>query len=69
MKNAKNRFRNSCGGQGCRISIILPHDSRIGAIFSRMSQISNDIQKVLPLANLPLQKKLAKKAQMEKVLS
>lgn len=66
MISMKNYVRNSCGKRGCR-TIILTHDSIIKPVLSRVHGASNDISKVLPLANLSLDKKLAQEGQMEKM--
>lgn len=51
--------KSSCGGQGCRTTIILPHDRSISNVSSGVLQVENDIQKVLPIASVPLEKKAA----------
>lgn len=63
-----NEFRNSCGGKkrGCHFTA-LPHDSRFRIVFSGMHGTRNDISKILSLANLSLDKKLAQEGQMEKM--
>jgi hypothetical protein len=64
----KNGFRNNCGKKrGCSVTIILPHDSGFGPVLSRVHGTSNDIQKILSLVNLSLDKKLAQEGQMEKM--
>ena len=54
----KNEIRNSCGRRGCFITL-LASDSRVRIIYSGMHGAKHDIQKVLPLVNLSLDKELA----------
>ena len=66
MKNYD--INNSCNGHGCDLrTIILPYGSISWALYSRVYETNNDIQKVLPLAGISLDEKLAKEGQMEKV--
>ena len=63
-----NGFRNNCGKRrGCELGSILPHDSRFGLTLSGVHGTSNDIQKVLSLAHISLDKKLEKEGQVEKM--
>lgn len=63
-----NDFRNNCGKRrGCELGSILPYDSKFGVILSGVYGASNDIQKVLPLAHISLDKKLEKEGQVEKM--
>ncbi len=42
-----NKIKNSCGSKGCRIRIILPHDSGVKYVSSRVLQKANDTKKIL----------------------
>lgn len=65
----KNEFRNStCSKRGCEITL-LPSDSRVGIIVSRVYGTRNDIQKVLPMAYISLDKELEKEGPMEKMVA
>ena len=65
--NTKNDITDSCGKRrGCEITI-LPSDSRVGIIVSRMHGASNDIQKILSMAYVSLDEKLEKEGPMEKM--
>lgn len=66
----KHNVNGSCNGHGCSIRIItLPYGSISWTILSRVYETRNDIQKVLPLAGISLDEKLAKEGQMEKMAS
>lgn len=68
MKTMKNNVTDSCGNKrGCWVLIVLPHDSSVSTVVSRVHGATNDFPKILPLANLSLDKKLEKKGQMEKM--
>jgi len=55
--------KNSCGKKrGCSVTIILPHDSRVGDVSSRMLSKQNDTKEVLSLSKLSLDKELEKAA-------
>jgi hypothetical protein len=54
-----------CGNT--KINIILPHDSRLGPVLSGVHETKYGVQKVLSLVSLPLDKKLEKEGQMEKM--
>ena len=57
------KFKNSCGNRrGCSVRIILPHDSGVNNVRSRMLPIRNDIQKVLSINKPPLDLLEVKKA-------
>lgn len=62
----KNYVRSSCGKKGCR-AIILTHDSIVRPVLSRVHGASNDFSKILPLANISLDKKLAQEGPLEKM--
>lgn len=63
----KNDITNStCSKRGCEITL-LPSDSRVGIIVSRVYGAENDIQKVLPMAYVSLDKELEKEGPMEKM--
>jgi len=62
----KNKIQNSCGKRGCEITL-LPSDSRVRTILSRVHETKYDIQKVLSLAITSLDKELEKEGQMEKM--
>lgn len=64
----KNDIANSCGKRGCEITL-LPSDSRVRVIISRVYETKYDIQKILPLAHLSLDNKLEKERQMEKMVA
>ena len=67
MMNTKNDITDSCGKRrGCIITL-LPSDSRVGIIVSRMHGASNDIQKILSMAYVSLDEKLEKEGPMEKM--
>lgn len=67
MMNTKNDFTNSCGKKrGCFITL-LPSDSRVGIIISRVHGASDDIQKILSMADISLDEKLEKEGPMEKM--
>lgn len=55
-------IKNSCGSRGCKVRIILPHDSGVKSFSSRVLQGTNDTKKVLSMVNLPLDKAWSKKA-------
>ena len=57
---------NTCSKRGCEITL-LPSDSRVRTIVSRVYGTRNDIQKVLPMAYLSLDKELEKEGQMEAI--
>lgn len=57
-----NLIKNSCGGRGCSVRIILPYSRISGNVHSRMFPISNDTKEILPIANTPIQTKAFKKA-------
>lgn len=63
----KNAITNSCGRRGCKVGIILPYDRKPGLVLSGMHGAEYDIQKILPLANLSLDKKSQEKEAMEKM--
>lgn len=64
----KNNIINSCGTKrGCYVVIVLPHDSGVGVVLSRVHETKCDIQKVLFMADLSLDKELAQEGQMEKM--
>jgi hypothetical protein len=68
MMIMKNDVTNSCGTKrGCSVTIILPHDSRLGSVLSGVHETKHGVQKVLSLVNIPLDKKLEKEGQMEKM--
>lgn len=64
----KNEFRNSCGGKkrGCHVTA-LPYDIGVRIVLSRVHGTEYDFPKVLSLADLSLDKKLAQEGQMEKM--
>lgn len=57
--------RNSCDGNGCHVTI-LPVDGRIIPIYSELFSNRYDIQKILPIPSLSLEKKMEKKRQTKK---
>ena len=57
---------STCSKRGCFITI-LTRDSRVRTIVSRVYGTRNDIQKVLPMAYLSLDKELEKEGQMEAI--
>lgn len=60
-------MKNSCGKRrGCSVTIILPYDSGIKLIFSRVHGTRNDISKILFMANISLDKNMAQERQMAK---
>lgn len=64
----KKDVTNSCGNKrGCWVLIVLPHDSSISTVVSRVHGTKNDFPKILSLANISLDKKLEKEGQMEKM--
>ena len=64
----KNNVTNSCGTKrGCSVTIILPHDSKLGLVLSGVHETKHGVQKVLSMVNLSLDKKLEKEGQMEKM--
>ena len=63
----KKDVRNdACKKRGCIITI-LTRDSSIRPIVSRVYGTRNDIQKILPMAYLSLDKKLAQERPLEKM--
>lgn len=55
----KNDIRNSCNKKrGCFITL-LPSDSRVRTVLSRVYGTKYDISKILPLVDLSLDKELA----------
>ena len=63
----EKEIKNNCGGKrGCSVVIILPHDSGIEPVLSSMYGIRNDIQKILSLAHISLDKVVEKEGQMDK---
>jgi hypothetical protein len=58
---------NSCGGRGCEYNYILPNDGRFNLVYARMLQVEHDIKAMVPISQFGLDKKLAKKGQMEAV--
>lgn len=61
----KKDVRNSCDGNGCHV-IILPVDGRIIPIYSELFSTRYDIQKILPIFSLSLEKTMEKKIQIQK---
>lgn len=60
------KFKNKCGGKrGCEITL-LPTDSSIKPILSRMYGTRNDISKILSVAYISLDKIMAQERQMDK---
>jgi hypothetical protein len=57
MENKIN-VNNSCSGRGCRI-YILPADSRIKPIYSKVLRTKYDSKKVLSLVSVSLDKMVA----------
>jgi len=57
MENKIN-VNNSCSGRGCRI-YILPADSRIKPIYSKVLRTKYDIQKILLVPSVSLDKMVA----------
>lgn len=51
----ENKINASCRGRGCRI-ILLPYDSRVNHVYSKMFRKRDDIQKILPKTSLFLDK-------------
>ena len=45
-----NKIKSSCGRRGCSVRIVLPHDSGVKRVSSRVLRKGNDTKKVLPLA-------------------
>lgn len=64
----KNAIKNSCGKQrGCSVVITLPYDRQPGLVLSGLPPAQYDLQKILPLAYLPVDKELEKKEPLEKM--
>lgn len=56
-------IKNSCGKKrGCDVTVILPHDSGIRIVSSRVLSKSDDTKKILSLPKLSLDKELEKAA-------
>jgi hypothetical protein len=63
----RNEFTNSCGNKrGCSVTVILPHDSSIGPVFSGVYEADYDFQEILSMVNSIVDEKLETKGQMEK---
>lgn len=63
-----NDITNSCGKRrGCSVSIILPNDSSIKPILSRVYGTRNDIQEILSSTYFILDEELEKEGQVEKM--
>lgn len=59
----KHDISNSCGKKrGCAVVITLPYDSKPWAVFSALHGRGHDIQAVLPVAYVCLDKKLEEEA-------
>jgi len=59
---------NNCGKRrGCELGSILPHDSQLRIVFSRMYGTRNDLPKILSLVNLSLDTQLEKERSLEKM--
>lgn len=56
----ENKINGSCNGRGCRV-VILPWDKLPDLINTKVFSTRHDIQTILPVINLSLDKKLAKK--------
>lgn len=70
IEEIKNNYdiENSCGTKrGCSVIFTLPYGGISWTILSRVYEIRNDIQKILPLVGISLDEKLAQERQMEKV--
>ena len=55
----KNIMKNSCGSEGCRVRIILPHDSRSTDVRSRGNERGNDTRKIQRISSKTIQRKAA----------
>jgi len=53
------KISNSCGSQGCRVRIILPHDRVVKRISARVLQIQHDTKEILSAPGVLLEKKAA----------
>ena len=49
-------IKNSCNGRGCSVRIVLPNDSKPVVVYSKMFRKRNDIQKVLFVSDIILDK-------------
>jgi hypothetical protein len=58
-----DNIKNSCGSQGCDVDrIILPHDSGVGSVSSRVLPERNDIPSVLRLFDTSIREEQRKAA-------
>ena len=55
-------IKNSCGGKGCRIRIILPNDRKHLPFTAKVLRVRNDIPQILPLFGVSLDQMEVKKA-------
>jgi len=62
MIKSKLRINGSCGGQGCSVRIVLPHDSRLGNVSARVLSTTHDPQEIFSLTVVSLQEELKKAA-------
>lgn len=59
---------NSCGKRGCDSrDLTLPNDGKFNDVSVQVHGIWDDLEEILPIPGLYLDKKLAKKRQMEAV--
>lgn len=62
--------RDTCGKRrGCTVLIVLPYDSQLKPIYSRMYGTRNDTKKVLSTTHISVDKKLETTRPLEKMVA